>query len=65
MAEISDQLLRDLLTEIEDYARAVFPHYDRKTKAYIWNDEVWQRSAPHQFEKVKEARAAIQQIGKT
>lgn len=56
---VSRDLLTALLEIIENSDRIIYSRYDRKTKAYIWNDDLWKKSDPHTFRLVTRARAAL------
>lgn len=57
--QISEALLRELLSEIEDSARILYSRYDRKSGTYPWGDKIWRDADPHRFKMVKKAYRAL------
>ena len=57
-AELTDDLA-SLLQSVEDRARATHSRYDRKTRNYPWNDEIWREADASEFQLVSRIRAAL------
>jgi len=57
--QISEALLRELLSDIEESARIVHGRYDRKTGTYPWSDKIWRDADPRRFKMVKKAYRAL------
>ena len=59
VGEEAAKVIQELLREVEQSDQIVHARYDRATKTYPWNDDIWKKGRPSTFALVERARALL------
>lgn len=59
MVLVDTKALSDLLTRVDQSAKACHAVYDRRTKTWPWNDALYKRADPYEFGLYQKLRDAL------